>query len=237
MPACLAEDTALPGEMPARLALDTALPGEMPARLAPDTALPVEMPAYLAPDSALPSETCAHLARDTASLFDIAPGRREGWLFGAAETTPPPRRTMPRQSATQKLARNRQMVFGIQRHLASMPHVQVAGRKRGPAELADLFQRHDAAIVEAQAAEVAWRAAVKRERALDAEAHLVAMAIVTVARLLYGPDVVTLADFGTAPIRKGTKTPEVLKRAAEKMRATRKARHTMGRRQRAKVKA
>ena len=142
---------------------------------------------------------------------------------------------MPRLSIPQKLQRNRAMVFGIQKHLASMPAVLVSGVKRAPADLVDLFERHDAAIAASSAAEAEYRAAVKRERALDAEAGKVATQIVTMARLHYGPDTVTLADFGTAPIRTGKKTPEVLSRAAEKTRATRAARHTMGKRQRAKV--
>jgi hypothetical protein len=143
---------------------------------------------------------------------------------------------MPRQSTAQKLERNRNMVAGIQKHSASLPAVTVAGRKLPPSELVDLFQRHDAAVAEAQAAEATWRAAVKKERALDAEAHEAALLVVTLARLQYGPDLATLADFGTAPVRKGTKSPEVLKRAAERLRATRKARHTMGKKQKAKVK-
>ena len=45
-----------------------------------------------------------------------------------------------------------------------------------------------------------------------------------------------LADFGTAPVKHGVKSPAVKALAAERMRATRKARHTLGKRQKAKIK-
>jgi hypothetical protein len=45
-----------------------------------------------------------------------------------------------------------------------------------------------------------------------------------------------LADFGLVPTRQGKKTPAVLAAAADKAQATRAARHTMGKRQKAKIK-
>ena len=54
-------------------------------------------------------------------------------------------------------------------------------------------------------------------------------------QIMYGDTESTLADFGLGPRRPGLKTPEIHLAAAAKARATRAARHTMGKRQKAKI--
>jgi hypothetical protein len=55
-------------------------------------------------------------------------------------------------------------------------------------------------------------------------------------QITYGDSSATLGDFGLVPRKIGTRSPEVKLAAAEKLRATRKARNTMGPKQKKAIK-
>lgn len=77
---------------------------------------------------------------------------------------------------------------------------------------------------------------VAEERALEAELRPLLVDFEGVVRNLVGQDAERLAAFGWKPRKKrGPKTPAVKAASAEKARATRKRRKTMGKRQRAKI--
>jgi hypothetical protein len=143
---------------------------------------------------------------------------------------------MPRLSRQDKLTRDYVLKNGIQKHFTGQPAFVFQGKTLSKADLVALVEEHETAIADLQKAEAAVKAAVTRERAKNAEIHAMGVRIHAWAHIRYPHDIAILADFGTAPVKHGVKSPAVKALAAERMRATRKARHTLGKRQKAKIK-
>jgi len=128
-------------------------------------------------------------------------------------------------------ARYTQVVTGIQKHLGSVPTVVLLGVTYAPADLVKLFQSFAAAIAAVTAAKTQYHAAVLAEQALSKTVQAVYLALEQFVRNQFGqaPDII--GDFGYTPKKTPVKSPETLVQAAEKARATRVARHTLGKNQ------
>jgi len=99
------------------------------------------------------------------------------------------------------------------------------------------FEEHLAAIDEVEQAEALRAKAVARERELDAETHRIFVAMERFLRSRGENDHEVLAEFGLVPHKRpGPKTALAKKTMAEKARATRAARGTLGKKQRRKMK-
>lgn len=105
-----------------------------------------------------------------------------------------------------------------------------------PAEAVARLRAHVATFDAVTKARVALASALLRQRRADAEMRpLIRRLLSWIHGAFSNPR--TLHDFGQKPSRKtGPKTVAVKLAAAQKLRATRKARHTMGKRQKAKIK-
>ena len=126
------------------------------------------------------------------------------------------------------LGRDDKVIAGIQKHLQATSSLQLAGATYSPADLVKLIQSRASQIAAVTAANATWHAAVAAEKELNTTLTTVIQALRQYALNAYGATSPVLADFGfTATVRKPL-TPEQNVARAAKAKATRAARHTMG---------
>jgi hypothetical protein len=133
-------------------------------------------------------------------------------------------------SKNQEIATDRLLIAGTQKHLKGAS-VFVNGTTYTGPEIEQRIQARLDAVTATMAARAAWLAAVKAEEQALSESQAFYNSY---KRGLYNmfAAVDDLADFGLAPHKKSVMTPDEKVAAAAKAKATRAARHTMGKRQR-----
>jgi hypothetical protein len=135
-----------------------------------------------------------------------------------------------------KQGRAAQVSAGIQQHLLSTPSVPLGGSAYSPADLMKLVQSSIDSAKTADAANANWHSTVLAERALDAHLAPLLRELRQYVISVFGATSPVLADFGFAPPKRATRTPEEKAAAAAKAKATRAARHTAGKKQKKAVK-
>jgi hypothetical protein len=133
-------------------------------------------------------------------------------------------------------AHDAQVIVGVQKHLLNVPSLPVAGSTYTPADLVKLVQsRIDSAGVVA-AANANRHATVVAHDALGTKLTPILRGLRQYVLNVFGETSPVLADFGFTPPKTATRTPEEKAAAAAKALATRKARGTMGSKQKKAVK-
>ncbi len=132
--------------------------------------------------------------------------------------------------------KHRQAIAGIRKHFASAPTIVLGGTPTTPNDAIAALQGPIDAIDAASASEQAFHGAVAAQNAAVAKGSDLLTDLKTLVKSQLGSSEGVLGDFGfTSPNRQtpdeATKAAAVAKRAA-----TRAARHTMGKRQKASVK-
>jgi hypothetical protein len=144
---------------------------------------------------------------------------------------------MSKQTKTSRGATDQQLVVGLQKHLPKGASFTVEGKKYTTKQIVSFVQARLDATQAASAAKDAWRNAVKAEGDTVAGTQHVLDIVRQTLLMTLDPAQVPLSDFGIAPRKTaGTLKAEELVIRVEKARATRAARHTLGKRQKAKVK-
>lgn len=141
---------------------------------------------------------------------------------------------MATQNKAAQQALNRQAAEGAKDNLKGT--VQFGGESYKVSDLVDVLQAPAAASTATDRAKAAYTAAVASERAARLKARTTRAALQNYIVGIHGESNTLLAEFGFKVKKQPAKTVEVKAGAAEKMRATRKARGTMGPKQKAKVK-
>ncbi len=132
--------------------------------------------------------------------------------------------------------RCRMAAAGIDKYLANEPSIPIDGTAMTPADLKKALQKHIAAADGTQAAHAAWLSASGAETTLHDDTVSTLASLRSFVVLKFGSkNQTTLTDFGFPPRVRKVPTPETKAAAAEKAAATRAARHTMGKRQKAKI--
>jgi hypothetical protein len=131
---------------------------------------------------------------------------------------------------------NRQAIAGVQKHFSSTPTLAIDGTSMAPNDVIATFQAAIDATDAATSAEKAFHDAVAAKKAALAKSNVHLRALKTLVQNQLGSSQEALGDFGfSSPSRQApdeaTKAAAVAKRAA-----TRAARHTMGKRQKAPIK-
>ncbi|MDP9036063.1 MAG: hypothetical protein M3O50_14780 [Myxococcota bacterium] len=129
---------------------------------------------------------------------------------------------------TKTPARDAQVIVGVGKHLQSVSSVPLVGSTYTPADLAKLFQSRIDSVAAASAAKATWHSNVVATKALNTRVSPVLRALRQYVINVFGETSPVLADFGFAPPKRTTRTPEQKAAAAAKAKATRQARHTMG---------
>ncbi len=133
-------------------------------------------------------------------------------------------------------AHDGQVIVGINKDLQNVSSLPLQGTTFTMAALAQLVQSRIDAINEVANAKAAWRDAVARCEALDTRVTKIVRSLRNYVIDAYGEESPILADFGFTPPRKATLTPEQAVARAKLAAATRKARGTMGKKAKAKIK-
>jgi hypothetical protein len=142
---------------------------------------------------------------------------------------------MPTRNRTVTQARDARIVVGLQSALASVATLPAGGVAYTPASLAALIQRRIDAAHAVAAAKAQWLDAVRAYEAIDATASVAARGLKQYVMNAFGEDSPVLAEFGFTPPVRTTLTPEQKAAAVAKRAATRRARHTMGKKQKAQI--
>jgi hypothetical protein len=133
-------------------------------------------------------------------------------------------------------ARDGQVIVGIKKDLQNVSSLPLAGSTYTMVAVEQLIQSRIDAINAIAAARAQWLDAVATYRALNAKVTPVIRALRQYVINVYGPDNPVLADFGFSPPKKATLTPEQSVAKAAQAAATRKARGTKGKNQKAAIK-
>jgi hypothetical protein len=136
-------------------------------------------------------------------------------------------------------ARIGQIVAGIQKYFANLPTIDLAGTSRTPADLIAMLQKALDAIKQSSNAKAAWLAEVQTERNVLREISPVLRYIKAFVVSKFGDTVDSgqkLEDFGYTPRKVPAKKVAVKAGAIEQGQATRVARATKGKKQKAKIK-
>ncbi len=131
------------------------------------------------------------------------------------------------------------VIAGIQKHFMNLSTIELAGTVRTPAELIAMLQTAPEAIKQSSNAKAAWLAQVQIERNILQEISPVLRYMKALVVSKFGDTVDSgqkLEDFGYTPRKVPTKKVAVKAAAIEQGQATRVARATRGKRQKAKIK-
>jgi hypothetical protein len=145
---------------------------------------------------------------------------------------------MARQSSFTQRHRSGQLIAGLDKHGDELGGAHVLGRTRSVRELKAMLKAHLDAADAASSLRAAYAASVAKLRAAEQVAGAVAKQVKYLVGARYGNDPVKWADFGMVPDKvPGPKTVAAKLAGAKTGALTRKARGTMGPRQRKKAKA
>ncbi len=138
---------------------------------------------------------------------------------------------MSTRSRTSLHARDAQAIVGILKRLGPADTFFFGGVAYTASELAALFQSRIDAGRQVETKRGEWLAAVEADRALGKKVDAAYLGLREIVRQRFDNAPDALADFGMSPRKVGKVDPLGHVVAAEKRRATRKARHTMGAKQ------
>jgi hypothetical protein len=143
------------------------------------------------------------------------------------------------QTKVTRQVRIAQVIAGIQKHFASLPSITLGKANYTPAALGERLQSALSTIKQTSNAKAAWLAEVQTERNTLAEIGPVLRYIKAFVIAQFGDTQDSsnvLEDFGFTPRKARPKNVAVKAEAAVKVRATRVARSTKGKKQKATIK-
>ncbi len=141
-----------------------------------------------------------------------------------------------KNNAAQQLAADQALIDGLVKHAASLVTLLVAGSTIPNPQLVTVLQARIAAIKRTATTRATYLAAVAACHAEIAETAALVSGARQYLKIAYAGQIETLGDFGLKPRKAPTpRTPEEKAAAKAKALATREARHTMGRKQKAKI--
>jgi hypothetical protein len=135
-----------------------------------------------------------------------------------------------------QLAMLLKLISGLKKHEQTLPLLVIAGQSYKTDDLVTVLQaRYDAANAALQTKAV-WQNAVKADHDERAKTGEFVSGLRQSLLVAFAGSIDSLADLGLVPRKKPTLTPDQKVAAAQKSRATRAARHTMGKNQKAQIK-
>jgi hypothetical protein len=132
--------------------------------------------------------------------------------------------------------RNRKAIAGVQKHYASTQAIILDGVSYTPANIEKALQGSIDAADATTAAGAVFHKAVADEKSANVMADTVYRGLVAFVTGQFKTSPNTLADFGIVPLTRQTPAAATVASAVVKRAATRAARHTMGKRQKASIK-
>jgi hypothetical protein len=125
-------------------------------------------------------------------------------------------------------ARDAAVIAGIKKRLQNVPSVVLAGVTYTPAALEALYENHLEAAAAVESLKAQWKAAVQAYETSSKTLAKVTFGLREIVRQMFDNAPAALADFDFTPRKTSQKSPVTQVVAAERNRATRKARNTLG---------
>jgi hypothetical protein len=143
---------------------------------------------------------------------------------------------MSTNNRTMKQAADQNLIDGITKHEKSIPSFLIRGTSYKAADVIGIVQAQVNAAKTTFSTRAIWQNAVKAERDERAKNQPFVSALRQTLQAMFSDSVDSLADFGLTPRKPRVITPAKKAAAALKAKATRDARHTMGKNQKKDIK-
>jgi hypothetical protein len=125
---------------------------------------------------------------------------------------------------------------GLVKHEQDLPTLVIDGTTYKSTDILAILKTRLAASVAVSPAKAAWQAAVQADHDERAKTKLLLAGLRQALIVAYGGSIDTLAEFGLVPRKAAVVSPDTRVVAAAKAKATRAARHTMGKKQKEQIK-
>jgi hypothetical protein len=143
---------------------------------------------------------------------------------------------MSTTNRTTQQAADQKLVDGLTKHQSSLPSFLIRGTSYKAADVIGIVQAQVNAAKTTYSSRAVWQNAVKTERDERAKNKPFVSALKQTLQAMFSDSVDSLADFGLTPRKPRVITPAKKAAAALKAKATREARHTMGKIQKKDIK-
>ena len=141
----------------------------------------------------------------------------------------------PKQNRPSRTVANQKLVDGLNKHQAVLGSMVVDGVQLTASQVVSKLGEIIVTANQAVTAHASWQAAVKADIAERKSTATFVAGVKQAILVAFHGQVDVLADFGLTARKAVVRTPEQKQAAAAKALATRKARHTMGSKQKAQV--
>ena len=131
----------------------------------------------------------------------------------------------------QQQAALQQMISGLEKHAQDLGSLIIAGTTYSTADLQTTLQARLDALTSALSKKAEWQAAIKADHAERDSTKVFLAGLRQALLVVFAGSVDKLADFGLVGRKLADITPQQRVAAAQKAKATRAARHTMGKKQ------
>jgi hypothetical protein len=141
----------------------------------------------------------------------------------------------PKPNRTDQTAADQKLIDGLNKHASAITALVIAGVTMSPKDIIAVLQSRIATSTNANLTRAAFRAAASADQDERGKTKAFASRLRQALLVVFAGQVDTLADFGLTPRKVAVRTPEQKLAAAVKAKATRQARHTMGKVQKSKI--
>jgi hypothetical protein len=142
----------------------------------------------------------------------------------------------PKNNRLDRMTADQKLADGLTQHASRITSFLIDGTEVTTNDLMTILQGRILASKTSESSRATWQSAVKAEAVERAQTKTAISGLKQSLIVAFGREIDTLADFGLTPRRPRVVTPEVQVAAVAKAKATRAARHTMGKRQKAAIK-
>jgi type I site-specific restriction endonuclease len=142
----------------------------------------------------------------------------------------------PKNNVIEQTSADRRLIDGFQKHGATVPSMTIAAVTLSVDDLMKALQSRIDALKAVTTTKASWQTAVKANHELREGTDPLVSRMKQTLLVIFAEQPAALVDFGLTERAKVNLPPEIRLAAAAKAKATRVARHTMGPKQKAKVK-
>jgi hypothetical protein len=136
---------------------------------------------------------------------------------------------------TYRINREQQLLSGLEKNLSKSGALVLRGEKHTAGEIISVLQSRIDAAERVKLAKAAWLNEVEQERTLLGQTDPLISDVRKYVSVVHGSSLEVLAEFGLTPAKPRVLTTDEMAAKVAKTKATREARHTMGKRQKARV--
>ncbi len=142
----------------------------------------------------------------------------------------------PNKNRTDQSTANQKLIDGLNKHAATIPSIVIAGASVTTKDIIATLQSRIDSAKAAQSTRATWQTAVQADHAERDKTKTFVSGLKQALLVAFVGQIDTLADFGLTGRKVRVVSPEEKVAAAAKAKATRAARHTMGKVQKAAIK-